>query len=104
MALTDKDDYHKDNYKEIFEELVKKSFDEIKELTNETNKNDLIYYFKSNNAKQNFDDFNNGIKLFEKIKSVEIKLEEAKELQNVLKSNLSKISRGRHNQKSRKVH
>ena len=66
MALTDKDDYHKDNYKEIFEELVKKSFDEIKELTNETNKNDLIYYFKGNNAKQNFDDFNNGIKFLKK--------------------------------------
>ena len=31
MALTNKDD-HKDNYKEIFEELVKEKFDKIKEF------------------------------------------------------------------------
>ena len=31
-----------DNYKEIFEELVKERFDEIRELTNEINQNDLI--------------------------------------------------------------
>ena len=45
MALTNKND-HKDNYKEIFEELVKENFDEIKELTDEINENDLIYNFK----------------------------------------------------------
>ena len=67
MALTNKNDDHKDNYKEIFEELVKGRFDEIEELTNEINQNDLIYYFKGNTARKRFDDFNNGIKLFEKI-------------------------------------
>ena len=45
MALTNKDDDHKDNYEEIFEELVKEKFYEIKELTNEINQNDLTYYF-----------------------------------------------------------
>ena len=59
------------------EEIVKKRFDEIKELTNEINQNDLTYYFKGNTARKRFDDFNNGIKLFEKIKSGEIKLGEA---------------------------
>ena len=39
MALTNKDDDHKDNCKDIFEELVKERFDEIKELTNEINEN-----------------------------------------------------------------
>ena len=43
-ALTNKDD-HSDNYKEIFEEWVKERFDKIKELTDEVNQNDLIYYF-----------------------------------------------------------
>ena len=43
-ALTNKDDDHKDNYKKILEEIVKEKFDKIKELTNETNQNDLIYY------------------------------------------------------------
>ena len=31
VALTNKDD-HKDNYKNIFEELVKERFDEIKKI------------------------------------------------------------------------
>ena len=63
-ALTNKDHDHKDNYKEIFEELAKERFDEIKELTSEINQNDLIYYFKGNAARKRFDDFNNGVKRF----------------------------------------
>ena len=42
-----------------------------------------------------FDDFDNGRELFIKIQSGEIKLEGAKKLQNIFKSNLNKISRGR---------
>ena len=75
--------------KKIFEELVKEKFDEIKELTNEINQNELIYYFKGNTARRRFDDFNNDIELFEKVKSGKIKLKEAKKLQNVFKSNLN---------------
>ena len=75
--------------KKIFEELVKEKFDEIKELTNEINQNELIYYFKGNTARRRFSDFNNGIELFEKVKSGKIKLKEAKKLQNVFKSNLN---------------
>ena len=93
MALTNKDD-HKENYKERFEELVKERFDEVKELTNKINQNDLIYYFKGNTTRKMFDDFLNGIKLFRKIQSSEVKLEEAKKLQNVFKSKLNEISRG----------
>ena len=89
VALTNKGDDHKDNYKEVFEELVKEKFDEIKELTNEINQNELIYYFKGNTARRRFSDFNNGIELFEKVKSGKIKLKEAKKLQNVFKSNLN---------------
>ena len=44
-----------------------------------------MYYFKGNTARKRFDNFNNGIKLFEKIKSGEMKLEEAKKLQNEFK-------------------
>ena len=93
MALTNKDD-HKENYKERFEELVKERFDEVKELTNKINQNDLIYYFKGNTTRKMFDDFLNGIKLFRKIQSGEVKLEEAKKLQNVFKLKLNEISRG----------
>ena len=49
--------------KEIFEELVKERFDEIIELTNETNFDDLIYHFKGNTARKRFNDFKNEIKL-----------------------------------------
>ena len=44
-TVTSKVDNHKDNYKKLFEELVKERFDEVKGLTNEINQNDLIYYF-----------------------------------------------------------
>ena len=45
--------------------------------THEINQNDLIYYFKGNTARKRFDYFNNGIELFKKIESSELKLEEA---------------------------
>ena len=91
QALTIKDGDHKASH-----ELVKKRFDKILELTNEISQNDLIYYFKGNSTSKTFDDFNNGIKRFEKIKSGEMKLEETKKLQNVFKSNLNEISKGRY--------
>ena len=70
-------DDHKD--KEILKELVKERFDKIIELTNEIIKNDLAYYFKgSNNNRKRLDYVNNGIKHFEKIRSGEMNLEEAK--------------------------
>ena len=86
-----------------FIELVNKRFGEIKELTNETNHNDLIHCFKGNTARKRFDNFNNGIELFRKIQSGEMKLQ-AKKRHIVFKSNLNKISRERINQKSKKVH
>ena len=51
-ALTNKDD-HKSIYKQIFGKLVEQKFDKIKELTDEINHDDLIYYFKNNTAKKN---------------------------------------------------
>ena len=41
-ALTDKDD-HKIIYKKVFDRLVKKRFDEIKELAYKTDHDDSIY-------------------------------------------------------------
>ena len=61
-----------------------------------------MYYFKGNTARKRFDDFNNGIELFRTIQPDEIKLEETKKLQNVFKSNLNKISRGRNKSKQQK--
>ena len=50
--------------KNIFEELVKERFDEMKESINEVNQNDLTYYLKVNTAKKRFDNFNNGKEIF----------------------------------------
>ena len=89
-AVINKDD-HKDNYKEISEELVKERFDEIKELTAEINHDDLIYCFKNNIANKRFDDSNNSVYIFWKLQSGEMKLGEAKKLDNVFKSNVNEI-------------
>ena len=88
-TLSIKDD-HNNNFKKIFEELVKERFDETKELTDEINQNDLKCYFKGNTFRKGFDDLNNGVELSKKIKSGEMKLEEAK-IQNALKPNLNEI-------------
>ena len=58
-------------------------FDEIIELTNKINHDDLTHIYIR------FDDFSNGIELFRKIKSSEMKLEDEKKLQNISKSNLN---------------
>ena len=85
MTLTNKVDHkhdhkddHKDVYKEIFDKRVKGKFDEIKDLTYETNHDYLTYYFKNDTAKKRFDDFNNGIDVLLKMQSGEMQLEEAK--------------------------
>ena len=101
VAFTSKHD-HKDNYKEIFEKIVIEKLDEIEELTDEINPNYLIYYFKGNTFRKRSDDFNNGIELFKTIKSGETKLEEAKKLQNVFKSDLNEILRGRYKTEEQK--
>ena len=102
MALTNKDDHkddHKDHHKyiyiEIFGKLAKEKFDEIKDLTYEINHDYFKYYFKNDTAQKRFDDFNNGIERFRKIQSGEMKLEEVKKHQNVFKSILNEMSRGR---------
>ena len=98
-ALINKDDKNL-SHKEIFKELVTKSdcnetrtqnhlfckrtlnhsakverFKDIVELTNGIKPDDLIYYFNGSTTKKIFDDFDNAIKLFKKIKSGDMMLE-----------------------------
>ena len=63
---------------------------------------DLIYYFKNNTARKKINDSDNGIELFRKMQSGEMKLKDAKELQNIFKSNLNEISKGRFKSKEQK--
>ena len=78
---------------------MKEWFDEIIELTEEINLDDLIYYFRKESSRKRFDEFENGINLFEKIKSGDEKLEEAKKYKKVFKSTLKEIARGRYKSK-----
>ena len=55
-------------HKVIFEELVTERIDEIIALTNKINFEDLIHYLKRNITTKTFENFENGIKLFSKIK------------------------------------
>ena len=95
MALTNKDD-HKDNYKKnIWRTISRKIW--INKKINPWNK--LTWFnilLKVNTFRKRFDGFSNGIEVFFKKNSGEMKLEEAKKLQNVLKSNLNEIWRGRY--------
>ena len=56
------------------------------------NQNDLTYFFYFEGNTQWFNDFNNGIELFEKIKSGQMKLEGEKNTSNVFESNLNEIN------------
>ena len=82
-------------YNEWIDKIIKEKLDEIQELTDESNHNVLIHYFKNNTATKDFNDLENGVKRFRKIKSGKMKLDDAKELQNIYKTNLNEISKGR---------
>ena len=55
----------------------------------------LVQEKLGNTARENFDDFDNGIELFRKIQSSEVKLKDVKELQNIFTSNLNEIPKVR---------
>lgn len=50
-------------------------FKDILELSNGIKPDDLIYYFSGSTTRKIFDDFDNAIKLFQKIKSGDLMLE-----------------------------
>ena len=60
----------------------------------------MICYFKTNAARKRSYDFGNLLKLFNKVKSCDMNLKQAKGLQNMFKSNLNEIQRVGVNQKS----
>ena len=53
------------SHEKIFQNLFKERLDEIIELTDETNFDRLIYYFKGDFSRKKFDSFKNEIKPFE---------------------------------------
>ena len=53
------------SHEKIFQNLFKERLDEIIELTDETNFDRFIYYFKGDCSRKKFDSFENEIKPFE---------------------------------------
>ena len=91
--LTNKDNL-KSDYKEKLDKVVKEKLGKIEELTNEIDYNDLKNYFKNSTASKDFTDFENGVKLLNKIKFGQTRLENAK-VPDIFKINLSEISKRR---------
>ena len=54
------------SYKEVFKKLFKERFDKMVKLTGENKSDDLVNHFKIERASKWFDDFDKGIKYFEK--------------------------------------
>ena len=79
----------------MIDKIVKEKFDGTKELTYKKDHDNLIYYFKNGTVKKFFNDSDNGIELFKEIQSAEMKLEDAKELQNIFTKYQNEISKGR---------
>lgn len=94
LAVLTNKDYKNVPHKEIFAEIVKERFDQVTDLPDGINPDDLIYHFKGSNVRKRFHDFGNGIVLFNKVKFGDVKVEKAKNMQIMFKSNLNKLSRG----------
>ena len=78
--------------KEIFNKLVDERKYKIIELSEKINLDDLAYYYKDNSAPQKFDNFDNGVISFDKIKNVKIMLKDKKKNnQNRFSSDLNEI-------------
>ena len=68
--------------KKIFNKLVDEKFDEIAKLDEKVNLDDLIYRYKGKTPDENFDTYDNALKLIDKIENGKIKLAEAKKWSN----------------------
>ena len=62
--------------KQSFNKLTKNRLNEATKLTNQTNFDDLIYYYINIMTRKRLDNVDNAIKLFEKLGDSDLKVEE----------------------------
>ena len=62
--------------KQSFNKLTKNRLNETTKLANQTNFDDLIYYYKNVMTRKRLDNVDNAIKLFEKLGDSDLKVEE----------------------------
>ena len=88
--------------KEISNELADRRLNEINKLDKKVNLDDLIYKYKGNTPKEEFNKYDNALDLIDKITNREIKLAEVKNNQNNFTLNLGEKKKEVENQKSKK--
>ena len=69
----DKDSPLISKQKEIFKKLADKRLEEITKLDNKVNSDDLIYKYKDPTADEEFDEFDNGLDLIDKMREGDAK-------------------------------
>ena len=83
--------------KEIFNELVDETLEEITDLDEKVNDDNLIYRYKGRIADAKLDKFDNALDIIDKIRNGETSLTDVKSNQAKFKSNLTEVKKARKN-------
>ena len=78
---------------EIFNKLTEESFEKINNLDKKVDTIKLVFKYKGNTADADFSEFDNALSLINKIRNGEISLNDAKDDQAILRSNLGEIKK-----------
>ena len=79
--------------KEIFNELVGESLEEITDLDEKVNNDNLIYRYKGWTADAKFEKFNNALDIIDKIRNSKTSLTDVKSNRAKFKSNLTEVKK-----------
>ena len=89
--------------KEIYNKLTKESFEKINNLDKRVDIDKLVFKYKGNTPDQDFSKFDNALDLANKIRNGEISLNEAKDDQTKLRSDMGKIKKVQKNIYQKKI-
>ena len=89
--------------KEIYNKLTKESFEKINNLDKRVDIDKLVFKYKGNTPDQDFSKFDNALDLTNKIRNGEISLNEAKDDQTKLRSDMGKIKKVQKNIYQKKI-
>ena len=78
---------------EIYNKLTEERFEKINNLDKKVDTNKLVFKYKGKTADQDFSKFDNALDLINKIRDGEISLNEAKDEQTKLRSDMGEIKK-----------
>ena len=79
--------------KEIYNNLTQESFEKINNLDQNVDIGKLVFRYKGNTPDEDFSTFDNALDLMNKIRDGKITLNDAKDEQTKLRSNIGEIKR-----------